>query len=96
MSDVKTLSVEELQAAWEHEIPCGGVRTGPYNMDCDRAATLASRSHHGDCTYFKCVSCWQIWYKHIFGNLLKQGYVWCIVCGERFFTVEAFSDYRPF
>lgn len=89
--------LEELLA---NEIACGGILNSAVARTCDRPAELISYGHKSCRRYliypYKCLACWKIWYQQVAQQIMKRGYVRCIKCDEAFFTVEDFSDYRPF
>lgn len=78
--------------AWlQEEVPCG---------DCGNPASLKSEGH--GCVSplppqaFKCLRCWQSWLQETMAVLSRRGYLGCSTCRTKYYSVESFSDFRPF
>ena len=93
-----TAVTPDLEELLEQDIPCGR---------CKKPAQLRSMGHRAnDCCrggigeepppYFKCIGCWQVWATSVLEYVSYFGRVDCGSCGQRFSTIEDFSDYRPF
>jgi DNA-directed RNA polymerase subunit RPC12/RpoP len=84
------LTTTDLEELLEEEVPC---------QDCGREAVLRSMGHTG-CSavppLFRCIPCWQKWLQGVLSHIQFRGDTGCSHCPQRFYSVEAFSDYRPF
>ena len=95
MSEIQTVPVD-LEELLDQDIPCEGIRTPQIARQCGRPAVLKSNGHGHRDTSFKCVECWQVWYRLAVQVLARSGCIGCMECGQLFDTVESFADYRPF
>lgn len=90
----QTIPDSALDELLDNNVPC---------HDCGNPATLRSFGH-GRCPdidgefppYFKCITCWKVWYAKTQRIVAKWGHVRHVTCGMEFTTVEELSDYREF
>ena len=93
---IETEKEADLEAWLDKDIVCQGTFTRR-NPICPQSAPAQLRSNaHGHALNFKCVSCWQKWLAHNMRILTSKNYLTCPYCGDKFHSIEDFSDYRPF
>lgn len=80
------ITTTDLEELLEAEVPCN---------KCDNAAVLMSRCH-GCAVGFKCVSCYQKWLLRVVAAINRSSGVSCRYCQADFYSVDDFSQWRPF
>lgn len=70
--------------------------------ECGKPALLRSDGHgcasrtYGHGPWFKCLQCWQKWFKKTMAHGIRKGHLTCEECRRQFRSIAAFSDYREF
>lgn len=92
------LTTTDLEELLEGEVSCQGIANEAVARSCSRAAVVRCVGHEcpKHARLFKCLECWQTLYMHLSRFLADYGSIICVQCKGNFYTVDSFSDYRPF